>query len=113
MLISSVPPDEAALEELLSRPTPALVEVPELPCLMIDGSGDPITAAGYPPAVQSLYSTAYGVRFALKRPRSGADLGRRTGVGRQWCRGSVPWSAKEEFPECAENLQCALHELPS
>jgi hypothetical protein len=47
--------------------TPAFVDVPELPYLMIDGHGDPNTAPGYGRAVQALYSVAYTIRFALTR----------------------------------------------
>jgi hypothetical protein len=46
---------------------PALVDVPPLDYLMIDGSGDPNTAPEYAEAVQALYSVAYTVRFALRR----------------------------------------------
>jgi hypothetical protein len=46
---------------------PTLVDVPELPYLMIDGAGDPNTAPEYAEAVQALYSVAYTIRFALKR----------------------------------------------
>ena len=46
---------------------PALVDVPDLPFLMIDGRGDPNTAPAYADAVQALYSVAYTIRFALKR----------------------------------------------
>ncbi len=44
---------------------PRLVDVPDLPFLMIDGVGDP-DGDGYRRAVEALYSVAYGVRFALK-----------------------------------------------
>ena len=47
--------------------TPAFLDVPELPYLMIDGAGDPNTAPAYAEAVQALYSVAYTIRFALKR----------------------------------------------
>ena len=47
--------------------TPALVDVPPLDYLMIDGSGNPNTAPEYAEAVQALYSVAYTVRFALER----------------------------------------------
>ena len=53
--------------------TPALVDVPDLPFLMIDGHGDPNTAPAYPEAVQALYSVAYAVRFALKRGPAAVD----------------------------------------
>jgi hypothetical protein len=53
--------------------TPAVVEVPELPFLMIDGHGDPNTAPAYPQAVEALYTVAYTVRFALKRGPAAID----------------------------------------
>ena len=46
---------------------PALVDVPSLDFLMIDGHGDPNTAPEYAEAVQALYAVAFTVRFALKR----------------------------------------------
>jgi len=62
------------LRELYSAgPQPRVVAVPELPFLMIDGAGDPTTSPGYAQAVQALYTTAYGVRFALKRRPDGVD----------------------------------------
>ena len=48
-------------------PHPALVDVPPLEYLMIDGHGDPDTAPEYAEAVQALYSVAFPIRFALKR----------------------------------------------
>jgi len=53
--------------------TPALLDVPPLDYLMIDGSGDPNTAPEYAEAVQALYSVAYTVRFALKRSPEPVD----------------------------------------
>jgi hypothetical protein len=48
-------------------PEPAFVDVPELPYLMVDGSGDPNTSPDYARAIHSLYAVAYGLRFALKQ----------------------------------------------
>ena len=63
-----------ALRGLYSAgPEPELVDVPELPFLMIDGRGNPNTAPAYAAAVQALYATAYTVRFALKRGPGGID----------------------------------------
>lgn len=63
-----------ALHGLYSAgPEPALVDVPELPFLMIDGTGDPNTDPGYAAALQALYATAYAVHFALKRGPAGID----------------------------------------
>ena len=45
------------LRELYSATsTPAVLEVPELPFLMIDGHGDPNTAPAYAQAVEALYT---------------------------------------------------------
>jgi hypothetical protein len=44
---------------------PALIEVPSLPYLMVDGKGAP-ESAEYTAAVSGLYAVAYAVRFALK-----------------------------------------------
>ncbi len=62
------------LSELYSAPTaPALVTVPELGYLMIDGRGNPNTAPEYAEAVQALYAVAYTIRFALKRSEDPVD----------------------------------------
>lgn len=49
----------------------ALVDVPALSFLMVDGSGNPNTALAYREAVEALYSVSYAARFAAKR-----ELGR-------------------------------------
>jgi hypothetical protein len=46
--------------------TPAIVDVPELTFLMIDGAGNPNTAPAFQDAIQALYSLSYGIHFALK-----------------------------------------------
>ncbi len=45
----------------------AVVEVPELQYLAVDGKGDPNTADAYADAVAALYGTAYALKFASKR----------------------------------------------
>jgi hypothetical protein len=45
----------------------ALVTVPPLPYLMIDGQGDPNTTAAYQEALEALYAISYGLKFAVKR----------------------------------------------
>jgi hypothetical protein len=52
---------------------PALVDVPDLPFLRIDGAGDPNAFAGYAEALHALYTVAYGVRFALKKGPAAVD----------------------------------------
>ena len=46
---------------------PALVDVPELSFLMIDGHGDPNVAPEYAQALEALYSVSYTLKFMLKR----------------------------------------------
>jgi hypothetical protein len=52
--------------------TPRMVDVPELPFLMIDGHGDPNTSRDYRHAIQALLTLSYSLKFAIKRSR-GAD----------------------------------------
>ena len=54
---------------------PSLVDVPEMAFVMIDGDGDPNTAASYRQAIEALYAVAYAVKFAVKRSPSGIDFG--------------------------------------
>ena len=46
---------------------PAIVGVPELSFLMIDGRGDPSTSEVYQQALEALYGIAYTLKFALKK----------------------------------------------
>jgi len=46
---------------------PAIVEVPDLAFLMIDGRGDPNTSEAYEAALQALYGVAYTLKFTLKK----------------------------------------------
>ena len=55
---------------------PVLVEVPPLAFLMVDGSGDPNTAASYRDALAALYTASYAVRAAAR-----AQLGKVHTVG--------------------------------
>lgn len=54
---------------------PALVDVPELAFIMIDGHGDPNTAPEYSEAIEALYTIAYTAKFAVKRAPEGIDWG--------------------------------------
>lgn len=46
---------------------PAMVEVPELLFLMVDGHGDPNTSAAYREAIEALFSISYTLKFTVKR----------------------------------------------
>lgn len=45
----------------------AVVDVPPMNFLMIDGAGDPNTAPAYQEAVEALFSVSYAAKFALKK----------------------------------------------
>ncbi len=45
----------------------AVVDVPQLTYLAVDGHGDPNTSREYADAVEALYSVSYAVKFASKR----------------------------------------------
>ena len=50
-----------------SAKEPALVEVPAMNFLMVDGLGDPNTSRSYQEAVEALFSVAYAVKFKVKK----------------------------------------------
>jgi hypothetical protein len=52
---------------------PALVDVPELAFLMIDGHGDPNVSVEYHQAIEALYAISYTVKFAIKCSPGGVD----------------------------------------
>ncbi len=56
------------LKELYAPPIGAfaLVDVPEMRFLKVDGEGDPNTAASYRAVLEWLYSVSYGMKFAVK-----------------------------------------------
>jgi hypothetical protein len=56
-----------------ARREPVMVEVPELAFLMVDGHGDPNTAAAYGEAVEALYAVSYAAKFPVKQGPDGID----------------------------------------
>ena len=51
----------------------AVVEVPPMNFLMIDGSGDPNTAQEYQDAVETLYAVSYALKFTVKKSEAAVD----------------------------------------
>lgn len=47
----------------------AIVDVPKLNFLMIDGKGDPNTALEYREAIEALYSVSYTLKFMIKKAK--------------------------------------------
>lgn len=56
-----------------SAKQPEIVDVPPMKFLMIDGAGDPNRVQAFGDAVEALFSTAYTLKFAVKRAR-GVDF---------------------------------------
>jgi hypothetical protein len=48
----------------------AIVEVPKMNFLMIDGSGDPNTSQEYKDAVEALFSLSYTLKFMIKKTKA-------------------------------------------
>lgn len=60
----------------LFKPSPkqaALVEVPPLNYLMIDGRGDPNTAQAYQEAIEALFAVSYTLKFLIKKGAQAVD----------------------------------------
>lgn len=53
---------------------PALVEVPPLNAVVIDGAGDPNTSEEFRDAIEGLYGVSYTLKFMLKK-RGGPEYG--------------------------------------
>ena len=99
------------LQELYSaRTEPAMVQVPELAFLMIDGHGDPDTTAAFGESVEALYAIAYTAKFAIKHG-GGEDYGVMPLEGLWWTRGpgvgfavddrsAWQWTLMVMQPEC-------------
>jgi hypothetical protein len=56
-----------------SAKEPAVVDVPALRYLMVDGRGDPNTAPEYTQAVEALFSVSYTAKFAVRKSPPGVD----------------------------------------
>jgi hypothetical protein len=81
----------------------ALVEVPPLQFLMIDGQGDPNTAPEYATAVETLYALAYALKFKVKRGPAGVDFAVMPLEGLWWGAG-IDWHAADQ----RANWQCTM-----
>jgi hypothetical protein len=80
------------LKPLYHASAKAVVELvaPPLRCLMVDGRGDPNTAAEYAQAVEALFSVSYKAKFAVKRGPQQVDFAVMPLQGLWW---AEDWSA--------------------
>jgi hypothetical protein len=74
--------------------TVAIVDVPPLNFLMIDGRGNPNTAPVYQEAVEALYGLAYGLKFHTKRSQ-GMDFAVMPLEGLWWVEGAPEFELRE------------------
>ena len=51
----------------------AMVDVPEMNFLMMDGQGDPNTSVAYRDAVEALFAVSYTLKFMIKKSESPVD----------------------------------------
>ncbi len=51
----------------------ALVDVPPMNFLMLDGSGDPNTSPDYAAAIEALFTLSYALKFRVKKGQAGVD----------------------------------------
>ena len=51
----------------------ALVDVPPMNFLMLDGSGDPNTSPAYVAAIEALFALSYALKFRVKTSQAGVD----------------------------------------
>jgi hypothetical protein len=75
---------------------PALVDVPELAFIMLDGHGDPNTSPEYSRAIEALYTIAYTAKFALKRAPDGIDYGVMPLEGLWWAADMAAFTTAEK-----------------
>ncbi|MGI9545847.1 MAG: GyrI-like domain-containing protein [Flavobacteriaceae bacterium] len=58
-----------------SKTKVALVDVPAMNFLMIDGKGDPNTSKAYAEAIEALFSVSYALKFMIKKGAMAIDYG--------------------------------------
>lgn len=80
---------------------PAIVEVPELAFLSVDGRGDPESAEAYHQALEALYSVAYTLKFTLKKADPERDFKVAPLEGLWWADSEAP--SMEELQETRDD----------
>jgi hypothetical protein len=74
-----------------ARAEPALVEVPPMRFLMIDGHGDPNGSATFQEAVQALYAASYGLKFRVRAMEHGIEYAVMPLEGLWWIPNARVW----------------------
>ncbi|MBC7187457.1 MAG: GyrI-like domain-containing protein [Calditrichaeota bacterium] len=91
----------------LYNPSPhkvAIVDVPPLNFLMIDGAGDPNLSPAYHQAIEALFSLSYTLKFMAKKGK-GVDYGVMPLEGLWWTDDPTQWSNKSLWQWTAMIMQ--------
>ncbi|MBI5094173.1 MAG: GyrI-like domain-containing protein [Candidatus Hydrogenedentes bacterium] len=78
-----------------SQKAPAIVDVPALNFLMVDGQGDPNTSLEFHQAVEALYSMSYTLKFSIKKSDPKKDYKVMGLEGLWWMDGVIDMHKKE------------------
>ena len=74
----------------------AVVDVPEMNFLMIDGQGDPNTSVAYQNAVEALFAESYTLKFMIKKSESPVDYAVMPLEGLWWVEDMTQFSMKNK-----------------
>ena len=74
----------------------AVVEVPKLKYLMVDGAGDPDGSPQFRGAMEALFGVAYTLKFALKRGPEKLDFTVMPPEGLWWTEGAAPFDMADK-----------------
>ena len=77
-----------------SSKVPALITVPRLKYLMIDGAGYPETSPDFHPAMEALFSIAYTIKFMFKKGPQQLDFKIMPLEGIWWMKDDAQWDMK-------------------
>ena len=74
----------------------AILDVPKMNFLMIDGAGDPNTSQQYKEAVEALYSVSYALKFMVKKGSEAIDYAVMPSEGLWWVEDMSTFSIKNK-----------------
>ncbi|MFZ4621159.1 MAG: GyrI-like domain-containing protein [Bacteroidota bacterium] len=74
----------------------SIVRIPSFRFLMIDGKGNPNSAPEYADAVETLFSTAYTIKFMIKKTKENIDYGVLPLEGLWWVPNMKDFSAERK-----------------
>ena len=63
------------MDSYKAKGKPAIIDIPAMQYLMIDGKGDPNVSIVYQQAVEALFSVSYTLKFMIKKGESAIDYG--------------------------------------